>query len=70
MTRHQPLAVRAQTAAAMLDMPPAEDVSFTRLGAAKASHSGRGGLLTQAKQCDGRRVAPPRPTASRRYFLR
>jgi hypothetical protein len=62
MTRHQPLAVRAQTAAAMLDMPPAEDVSFTRLGAAKASHSGRGDLVNATpgnRDKTLRRALPP-----------
>jgi hypothetical protein len=33
MTRHQPLAVRAQTAAAMLDMPPAEFMRLVERGA-------------------------------------
>jgi predicted DNA-binding transcriptional regulator AlpA len=33
MTRHEPLAVRAQTAAAMLDMPPAEFMRLVGAGA-------------------------------------
>ena len=33
MTRHEPLAVKAQTAAAMLDMPPAEFMRLVGAGA-------------------------------------
>lgn len=33
MTRHSPLAVKAQTAAAMLDMPPAEFMRLVGAGA-------------------------------------
>ena len=33
MTKHQPLAVRATTAAAMLDMPPAEFMRLVERGA-------------------------------------
>ena len=33
MTRHEPLAVKAQTAAAMLDMPPAEFLRLVGAGA-------------------------------------
>ncbi len=33
MTRHEPLAVKAQTAAAMLDLPPAEFMRLVGAGA-------------------------------------
>ena len=33
MTRHEPLAVKAQTAAAMLDLPPAEFLRLVGAGA-------------------------------------
>jgi hypothetical protein len=33
MTRHEPLAVRASTAAAMLDLPPAEFMRLVGAGA-------------------------------------
>ena len=33
MTRHEPLAVKAQTAAAMLDMPPSEFLRLVGAGA-------------------------------------
>lgn len=33
MTRHEPLAVKAQTAAAMMDMPPAEFLRLVGAGA-------------------------------------